>query len=115
MKRQIDILSAKFVKAGIVVEGEAYKTPTQPIPLSELFVSGQSSEGGPFIVNGETSKAINVEGINVNFISRKLEGSISLNEQELQVLKTSLNQILKLHDDLRSGATIKFMTGFVLE
>lgn len=113
MKRNIDLLSAKFVEAGLVAEGVTYKTPAEPVPLSALFVQ-ESEPSGPML-NNVKSEPFSVEGITVNFISRSVEGSINLSEQQLQKIQTSLRSILKLHDELRSGATVKIVIGFVLE
>ena len=114
MKRSIDLLSVKFVEAGLVTDGGTYTTPKELIPLSALLVQ-DSSNNGPILQSATPAQQIPTEGISVNFVARRLEGTFALDENQLQKVQNALNKILKLHDELRAGAVVKLATGFVLE
>ena len=109
---EISELSVKFFEAGLVKEGEKYSTPLTKIPLSALFAeSNQAMHTMP----GQTAQpAINLEGVEVNFVSRKLEGTLNLSNSELQRVVSAFQQILNLHDKLRNGAVVTIKTGFSL-
>lgn len=108
---EISELSVKFVEAGLVSEGKKYTTPLEKVPLSSLFTeTNQAILGAP----GQAQAAIDLEGVSINFVSRKLEGTLNLSNTELQRVLQSFQQIMTLHDKLRSGAVVTIKTGFSL-
>lgn len=109
--RIIDELSVKFVESGIVRDGEAYSTPSDPIPLEKLAVN---AENGPFVPNVVTP--VDFSGLSVNFVTRSIQGNIDMNETAFSRINSMLGDILRLHDALRKkGSVIRIKTGFSIE
>lgn len=111
---EISELSVKFVEAGLVTEGVKYKTPLELVPLSALFV--ESTNNGPLLNQTQSSSPINLDGINVNLVARRLEGTLNLTSKELSTVQQAFDRILSLHDKLRSeNSVVTIKTGFSIE